>query len=229
MTFAKIVSASLVHTKILGLRLWISRYVLMAAIREATLLNLPAGTAPAAVILLCAGLPNACREWLRKSAAIARAKVCFRPIADISKVGECVPMSLLNKLRFAALLGSSRASFIRGDVQKTLLLLDAADELRPLPPVYQVFKSMALTRSGRRDEAAKLLQAVIKQWSSPPDTESKYALTYAQLLQALASENFELAEVLFDRAKGISVRASVRRALPLLIRPSICSFVPPPV
>jgi len=80
---------------------------------------------------------------------------------------------------------------------------------------------MALTRSGCRDEGAQLLRRVVQLTSSSTDNESKYALTYAQLLEALASENFELAEVLFDRAKGITVKASVRRALPLLIKPSV--------
>jgi hypothetical protein len=130
-------------------------------------------------------------------------------------------MSLLKKLRFAALLGSARASFIKGDVPKTLRLLAEVEELRPLPPVYQVFKSTALTRIGRRDEADELLRAVIQDCSSLSDAQSRYALTYGQLLQALACDNFELAEVLFDRAKAISVPPSVRRALPLLIRPSV--------
>ena len=71
----------------------------------------------------------------------------------------------------------------------TLRLLDEAEQIRPLPPVYQAFKSMALTRSGCRDEGAQLLQRVVQLTSSSTDNESKYALTYAQLLEALASEN----------------------------------------
>jgi len=130
-------------------------------------------------------------------------------------------LNLRERLRLATLLGSARYSFIRGDADRTLRLLETAEKSASLSPAYQVFKATALTRTTRREEAASLLASVVDKSQISDDAETRYAVTYAQLLQALAAENFELAEVLFDRAKKMKVRPSIRRALPLLIKPSV--------
>ena len=66
-----------------------------------------------------------------------------------------------------------------------------------------------------------LPHSVIAACAGSKDSETRYSVTYAQLLAALAAENFELADVLFDRAKGIKVSGNVQRILPLTIKPTV--------
>ena len=130
-------------------------------------------------------------------------------------------MYLRQKLSLNISLGGARYAFVKGDLTRALRALEKAEQIKPLSPAYRVFKSMLLTRMKQHEKADSLLASVVTVFGDAEDAEALYAVTYAQLLQSLTSQNFELAEVLFDRAKGIKVKASLRRALPLLMRPTV--------
>lgn len=133
-------------------------------------------------------------------------------------------MKAIQRIKCATLLSRAWYLSIKSDRAAALEALEKVESCEPLTPAYRVFKATILTTLGRHDEAATLLRSVIEHGIGRKDAESRYAVTYAQLLGALADENFELAEALFDRAKAIHVSGNVQRILPLTIKPTVQWF-----